>query len=876
MVSAPTVTSTSFEFSIARNISGEDGDLFLDGQINVMVKNDDNDRIPNFSGGISYEFDNSIVFEAKEYDLLKADDSYLRVVSYNSFNDRLFDPTAGAAQKKLLSILDPDIIAYQEIYDHDSGEVADILDEILPIENGNWHHSNPISDVHLFSKTQIEASSPVDGNAAFLVYLEDQTPLVIFNVHFPCCDNDERRQEEIDRILSELRDKDGLGFVYPDDAATLILGDTNMVGLSQNVHSMINGDIVDETTYGSDFGPDVDGGMLEDSNPYTIGLPFNYTWINPNGGYDPGKLDYIFYTGSVMKLENTFAFSTEGLDQSILVEYNLERNTSTIASDHLPIVSDFNFSIIPDNDGDGFGADEDCDDNDPNINPGAIEIENNNVDENCDGIISIIDEDQDGFNSDEDCDDTNAQINPNTTDDFCNDGICANGVETWNVINCECDLGIPPSPCKDDNVCTNGIEFWDEELCVCLVADPAFGCTDPSATNYNPNASCDDGSCVFDCPDPGTCNTDCTIGDVESWDADNCECVVTVVSIFGCINPNAENYDPNANCDDGSCILPCPDPGTCNVDCTIGDLEIWNEVTCECDLEIIVVLGCIDPNSCNYNPNANCDDGSCISNDDPGNCDDGDCTNGVEFWDFDNCECLPSVAPVPCEDDGDCTNGIEFWNTENCECEIVESIFGCTDENAINYNPMANCDDNSCEFLIDEDNDGYGVDEDCDDSNAMVNPGLEEIPYNGFDDDCDPLTLDDDLDQDGFDLVDDCNDEDPSINPNAAEILDNEIDEDCDGLANMTSSIDDAYRELEVNIIPNPANEFILLQSDELASVNLQIRLYNLQGKLIQSQNKINTNTKINIEQLHSGNYLVVVMDEERKVVTSQIIFKKK
>lgn len=32
---------------------------------------------------------------------------------------------------------------------------------------------------------------------------------------------------------------------------------------------------------------------------------------------------------------------------------------------------------------------------------------------------------------------------------------------------------------------------------------PLRGCTDPAATNYNPNAEVDDGSCLFGCPDPG-------------------------------------------------------------------------------------------------------------------------------------------------------------------------------------------------------------------------------------------------------------------------------------------------------------------------------------------------------------------------------------
>ena len=91
---------------------------------------------------------------------------------------------------------------------------------------------------------------------------------------------------------------------------------------------------------------------------------------------------------------------------------------------------------------------------------------------------------------------------------------------------------------------------------------PLGGCLQVDATNYNPDATFDDGSCNF------------------------------LVIIYGCTNPEAENYDSQATHDDGRCVVINDNPnGTTN--------------------ETAAIYGCMDIEANNYDDKATEDDGSC-------------------------------------------------------------------------------------------------------------------------------------------------------------------------------------------------------------------------------------------------------------------------
>ena len=90
------------------------------------------------------------------------------------------------------------------------------------------------------------------------------------------------------------------------------------------------------------------------------------------------------------------------------------------------------------------------------------------------------------------------------------------------------------------------------------------GCTDPLACNYDASANLDDGSCQFpSCNDPLACNYDeCSDPTSVCYNALDCydasTCTYAIGWSPGCTYSDATNYDPTATVDDGSCEYDLP------------------------------------------------------------------------------------------------------------------------------------------------------------------------------------------------------------------------------------------------------------------------------------------------------------------------------
>ena len=105
------------------------------------------------------------------------------------------------------------------------------------------------------------------------------------------------------------------------------------------------------------------------------------------------------------------------------------------------------------------------------------------------------------------------------------------------------------------------------------------GCVDVTACNYDAEATLDDGTCEFaqegfDCEGNCVAGEDCEGTCGGNVEIDQCGiCGGDGTTCLGCTNPSASNYDPTATVDDGSCLAPAC-LGDLNIDGLISVADI--------------------------------------------------------------------------------------------------------------------------------------------------------------------------------------------------------------------------------------------------------------------------------------------------------------
>ena len=341
VIPLPTITSDEFEIAINRS-------MFSD-TIAISIKESiGNDKMPDSGEIFTYAFDNSISQDIQSIDFSKNEDTHLRLMTYNVFSNGLKNNNRINEHRRIFESSNADIITFQECGNTDYNDVL----EFLNTNSENYPYIYPdlnSGNLTISRFPSIQSWQVANKIDAELIDLPDSiysTDILILNGHPPCCGNNQGRQQHFDALIQFIHDAKTVGGVIdlPINTPISFSGDMNLVGYSEQYYTIVNGTIIDTETYGYGGLPDWNNSPFKDQVSFFNEKNIAFTWdkSNPSAGdFPPGRLDFIFFTNSVMSCNKSFIISTEHMSPDLLVNNNLFWNDTKNASDHFPVVADF-------------------------------------------------------------------------------------------------------------------------------------------------------------------------------------------------------------------------------------------------------------------------------------------------------------------------------------------------------------------------------------------------------------------------------------------------------------------------------------------------------------------------------------------------------
>lgn len=90
----------------------------------------------------------------------------------------------------------------------------------------------------------------------------------------------------------------------------------------------------------------------------------------------------------------------------------------------------------------------------------------------------------------------------------------------------------------------------------------------------------------------------------------------------------------------------------------------------------------------------------------------------------------------------------------------------------------------------------------------------------------------------------------------------------------FTVGVNETLFEVSIAVFPNPTSDYLTLEIGGYSAEKLAYQLYDMQGKVLASQQISSEQTQINMSNLKTASYFVYVIDEENKKLQSFKIIK--
>jgi len=365
----------------------------------------------------------------------------------------------------------------------------------------------------------------------------------------------------------------------------------------------------------------------------------------------------------------------------------------------------------------------------------------------------------------------NFEPTANTPDDSCLYDDCEG--------NCGGDA-VPGTECTDVNGNTN--TYTDD--CSCPEA-PVLGCTDMTACNFDADANTLDDSCLFDDCE-GNCGGDVGPGS-ECTDANgntsayamDCSCPdAPPVVVEGCTDPDACNFDAEANTPDGSCIVVAAGS------ITLADGSLETQICVDDDVVELVDIAVVDagqgPNGAWVITDSDANI-LALPGDPPFDLEGAGGGTCLIWWLTFNDDLAGAEVGANAGDLTGCfalSNSLTVNRLENCGGGNP----GCTDADACNFDPDATEPDGSCQY-----NDCAG---DCGGAAGSGTECTENGEIGSYNDDCDCIVPVDPTGTEGCTDPDACNfDPDATDDDDSCEY--NDCEGNCGGTAVVGADCDD-------------------------------------------------------------------------------------